>query len=61
MPVTTEKKKEALTANDEELIEMAFSSTYPSEIRKYIKQADTEKARNIMRGLLSDGDVQWKN
>lgn len=54
-------KEEELTANDEELIEMAYSTTYPSSIRQYIEQADTKKCREILRGILENADNKWED
>lgn len=53
--------KGKLTANDEELIEMAYSTTYRSSIRKYIKEADTEEAREILTSILQDNSVEWED
>ena len=36
-------EKEKLTVNDEELIELAYSTTYRSSIRTMIQEADTER------------------
>lgn len=52
---------EKLTANDEELIEMAYSTTYRSEIRKYIADADTNTAKEILRSMLNNNDVDWED
>ena len=52
-------KKQHLTENDEELIEMAYSTTYKSDFVQFIKEADTLKAKriieNIRENYLSEG------
>ena len=47
-------EKEKLTAHDEELIELAYSTTYRSSIRRMIREADTERCREILRLILDD-------
>ncbi len=54
-------REEHLTANDEELIELAYSTTYRSSIRKYIKEADTERARHILTRIMNEADVDWED
>lgn len=54
-------KEEQLTANDEELIELAQSTTYRSSIRKYIEEADTERARYILTRIMNQADVDWED
>lgn len=54
-------KEEQLTANDEELIELAQSTTYRSSIRKYIEEADTERARHILTRIMNQADVDWED
>ncbi len=53
--------KEKLTANDEELIELAYSTTYRSSIRKYIREADTARCREILTRIMNDPDVDWED
>ena len=43
--------KEQLTDNDKELIEMAYETTYRSSLDDYIRQADTELCRSIIRKI----------
>lgn len=50
-----------LTANDEELIEEAYSTTYRSSIRKYIADADTHTAKEILRSIMNNNDVDWED
>lgn len=54
-------EKEKLTAHDEELIELAYSTTYRSSIRRMIREADTERCREILRLILNDDDVGWED
>lgn len=53
--------KEQLTANDEELIELAYSTTYRSSIRQYIREADTERCREILTRIMNESDVEWED
>ncbi|WP_280120450.1 hypothetical protein [Sangeribacter muris] len=53
--------KEKLTANDEELIELAYSTTYRSSIRQYIREADTPRCREILTRILNDPDIDWED
>lgn len=50
-----------LSIHDEELIDLASSTTYRSTIKKYIKLADTPKAKKILRDFLSQNDVKWED
>lgn len=50
-----------LSIHDEELIDLASSTTYRSTIRKYIKLVDTPKAKKILRDFLSQNDVEWED
>jgi len=54
-------EKEKLTAHDEELIELAYSTTYRSSIRRMIREADTERCREILRLILNDDDAGWED
>lgn len=56
-----EDSKEKLTANDEELIELAYSTTYRSSIRKYILEADTAHCREILTGIMNEPDIEWED
>lgn len=53
--------KEQLTANDEELIELASSTTYRSSIRQYIREADTERCREILTRIMNEVDIDWED
>lgn len=53
--------KEKLTANDEELIELAYSTTYRSSIRQYIREADTASCREILTQIMNDSDIDWED
>lgn len=46
--------KEQLTDNDRELIEMAYETTYRSSLNNYIRQADTELCRSIIREIMHE-------
>ena len=46
--------KEQLTDNDRELIEMAYETTYRNSLEEYIRQADTERCKNIIREIMHD-------
>lgn len=50
-----------LTQNDLELIELAESTTYRSSIRKYIAEADTDAARQILTDILNSNDIDWED
>lgn len=54
-------EKEKLTAHDEELIELAYSTTYRSCIRRMIREADTERCREILRLIQNDDDADWED
>lgn len=54
-------EKEKLTAHDEELIELACSTTYRSSIRTMIQKADTERCHVTLRGIMDDADVDWED
>lgn len=53
-------KKDKQTAHNEELIELAYSTTYRSSIRTMIQEADTERCHVTLRGIINDADVDWK-
>lgn len=55
------RQSNGLTANDEELIDLASSTTYRSSIRKYITMADTPKAKKILKDILNSTDVEWED
>ena len=54
-------EKEKLTVHDEELIELAYATTYRSSIRTMIQEADTERCRIILRRIMDDADVDWED
>lgn len=54
-------EKEKLTVNDEELIELACSTTYRSSIRTMIQEAGTERCRVILRDIMNDAGVDWED
>lgn len=54
-------EKEKLTAYDEELIELAYSTTYRSSIRNMIQKADTERCRIVLRRIMDDTDIDWED
>lgn len=54
-------EKEKLTVNDEELIKLAYSTTYRSSIRTMIQDADTERCRVILRGIMNNAGVDWED
>lgn len=54
-------EKEKVTAHDEELIELAYSTTYRSSIRTMIQEADTERCRIVLRRIMEDADVDWED
>lgn len=55
------RQQRKLTANDEELIELAYSTTYRSSIRKYIREADTARCREILTRIMNDPDIDWED
>ena len=50
-----------LTLHDEELIDLAYSTSYRSSIRKYMNEVDTDKAKQILRDILTDAEVEWED
>lgn len=54
-------EEEKLTAHDGELMELAYSTTYRSSVRTMIQEADTERCRIILRGIMNDAGVDWKD
>ena len=49
-------EKEKVTAHDEELIELAYSTTYRSSIRTMIQEC-----RIVLRRIMEDADVDWED
>ena len=49
-----------LTLFDEELIDLATSTTYKDSVRNYIKQADTSLAKKYLRDILLNDDIEWE-
>lgn len=54
-------EKKQLTAHDEELIELAYSTTYRSSIRTMIQEADTERCRVILQDIMDGAGVDWED
>lgn len=54
-------KSNGLSYNDEELIDLAYSTTYRSSIKNYIKIADTVKARKILQDILNYNEIEWED
>ena len=50
-----------LTLHDEELIDLAYSTSYRSSIRNYIREVDTNKAKQILKDILTDAEVEWED
>ena len=50
-----------LTPHDEEMIDLAHSTTYRSDKNKYLKAVDTDKARKIIEYIFSDNDIKWED
>ena len=50
-----------LTPNDEELIDLAYSTTYRSSIRKMMDEADTSQCRESLQGILDDPEMEWED
>lgn len=50
-----------LTPHDEEIIDLARSTTYKSDKNKYLKAADTDKARKIIEYIFSNPEINWEN
>ena len=50
-----------LTPNDEEIIDLARSTTYKNDKNKYLKAADTDKARKIIEYIFSNPEINWEN
>ena len=51
-------KKEKLTTKDEALIEEAYSTTYRSTFERLMREAESEKARNIIRNIMNDVELE---
>lgn len=58
---THKKNKQSYTDWDMELIDMALSTTYRSDVGEYILQADTEKAKDYLKNILNSNDVEWED
>ena len=54
-------KSNGLSDNDEELIDLAYSTTYRYSIKNYIKIADTAKARKILQDILNSNEIEWED
>ena len=50
-----------LTPNDEEIIDLARSTTYKSDKNKYLKAVDTDKARKIIEYIFSNTEIEWED
>ena len=50
--------KETLTEKDKELIEEAYSTTYRSTFERLIREADTESARQIIRDIMTEVELE---
>lgn len=50
-----------LSLNDEDLIDLAQSTTYRSSILRYIDMVDTQKAKKILKNILSSNDIEWED
>ena len=51
-------KTETLTTKDKDLIEEAYSTTYRSTFERLIREADTDKARNIIRDIMNEVELE---
>lgn len=50
-----------LTPHDEEIIDLAHSTTYRRDKNKYLKAVDTDKARKIIEYIFSDDETKWED
>lgn len=50
-----------LTQHDEEIINLAHSTTYRRDKNKYLKAVDTAKARKIIEYIFSDDETKWED
>lgn len=50
-----------LTQHDEEIIDLAHSTTYRRDKNKYLKAVDTDKARKIIEYIFSDDETKWED
>lgn len=50
-----------LTQHDEEIIDLAHSTTYRRDKNKYVKAVDTDKARKIIEYIFSDDETKWED
>ena len=50
-----------LTQHDEEIIDLAHSTTYRKDKNKYLKAVDTDKARKIIEYIFSDNETKWED
>ena len=50
-----------LTPHDEEIIDLARSTTYKNDKNKYLKAVDTDKARKIIEYIFSDTEIKWED
>ena len=47
--------------HDEEIIDLAHSTTYRRDKNKYLKAGDTDKARKIIEYIFSDDENKWED
>ena len=50
-----------LTPNDEEIIELAYATTYKSSRNLYLNAVDTDKARKIIEYIFSNPEIEWED
>lgn len=54
-------RKKTIKVSRERAIELAYSTTYRSSIRQYIREADTPRCREILTRILNDPDIDWED
>ena len=50
-----------MTTKDKELIEIAYTATYQSTIKRLMAQAETEECREALHYILCDPEREWED
>lgn len=58
---TSVRKKEELTKEDKELIQLALSTTYKRTVQNCLTKAKSEKCKKLLRDILNDHEFPWED
>ena len=50
-----------MTQKDRELLEIAYSTTYRSTIKRLMAKAETEECHDALRNILRDRETEWED